>query len=144
MRKTLKEQLQYMQTHHPHKLHKIVSRLKEDFGEEIENYFYCHLTDKELYNAAVSHFENFNGTKGAHWTPETIKMKAGINFDEKDYTCLDFAYRANKIYSHIGDMMPEEHILKYAKRWLEDKDYPGDPSESSYHDAMEMLEYFSD
>lgn len=142
--RTLKEQLEHLQTHHPKKLHKIITKLKEDYGEEIEDYFFCHIMDRNLYDTAVAHFKNFNGTQGAHWTPEVIKMKANINFDEKEYTCLDFAYMANKIYSHIGDMMSEEHIFKYTKRLLEDKDYYGDASERSYHDAMEILEYYAD
>jgi hypothetical protein len=140
--KTFKEQLKHILEHNPDKMHKIINRIKDDFGDEIESYFFCHLTDEDMYNEAVSYFDNFNGIKGAHWMPEVIKMKSGINFDEKEYTCLDYAYEVNKVYSHGGDMFPEDHIFKYAKRLLEDPDYPGDASERAYHDAIKMIEHF--
>lgn len=142
--RTLKEQISHIQTHNPHKMHKIINRIVEDYGDEIEDYFYCHINNKELYDKAVSYFVDFNKRRGAHWMCDVIKMKANINFDEKEYTLYDYAYMANKLYSHAGDLMPEENILKLAKRKLEDEDYPGDPSEQSFHDAMEMLEYFEE
>jgi hypothetical protein len=140
--KTFKEQLKYIIEHKPEKIHSILHRIKEDFGDEIEDYFFCHITDHDMYNEAVSYFINFNGTKGAHWSPEAVKVKAGIDFEDKEYTCLDYSYMVNKIYSHIGDFTPEDHIHKYAKRLLEDEDYPGDASERAYHDAIKMIEHF--
>jgi hypothetical protein len=132
---------------HPNIDHDMVmmfaEEMPEEFDETLDKYEYgCHIATDKKYNEAVSYIKNFNGMKGAHWTPEVIKMKANINFDTTKYTLYDFAYMANKIYSHIGDIMPEEHILKYAKRLLEDKDYPGDPSERAYYDAMDMIEYY--
>lgn len=140
--KTLKEQIKHILEHNPHKMHNIINRIKDDFGDEIEDYFFCHITDEDMYHEAVSYFDNFNGVKGAHWIPDAIKMKSNIKFDEKEYTCLDYAYMVNKIYSHAGDMMPEDHIFKYAIRLLEDPDYPGDASERAYHDAIKMIEHF--
>ena len=144
MKRTLKEQIEHIAMHNPHKMPKIIFRIMEDYGEEIEDYFYCHL-NKELYEAVTPYLINFNKQHGAHWMCDTIKMKSGINFDEKEYTLYDYAYWVNKIYSHIGDIMPEDNIFKYAKRLLEsDDDYPGDASESAYHDAMEMLEHYKE
>lgn len=140
--RNLHEQIEHLIKHNPEKMHKIIHNLKEDYGEDIIDYFYCHIYSKEMYDKAVSYFHNFNGSKGAHWSPETIKNKAMINFDEKDYTLWDFSYMANKIYSHIGDLLMEENIIKYAKRLLEDKDYPGEASERAFHDAIKMVEYF--
>ena len=140
--KTFKEQIEHMAAHNHKRLLEVIHKIKEDFGEEIEEYFLCHITNNEMYNEAMSHVKNLNGTYGGHWSPEVIKIKANINFEHKDYTCLDYAYMVNKIYSHIGDLMPEEHIHKYAVRLLEDDDYPGDPSERAYKDAMHMIEYF--
>jgi hypothetical protein len=143
----LHERYEKIKHKHPDIDHKMVMMFAEEmpceFDEALDKFDYgYHIGSQKRYDEAVSYLVNFNGTKGAHWHPDTIRMKANINFDATKYTLWDFAYLANKLYSHIGDMMPEEHILKYAKRLLEDKDYPGDASERAYFDAMEMIEYY--
>lgn len=140
--KSFKEQLEHIAAHDHEKLLRIIHKIKDDFGDEIEEYFFCHITSLEMYNEAISHVKNLDGSFGGHWLPDSIKIKSGINFHDKDYTCYDYAYEVNKIYSHIGDIMPEDHIHKYAVRLLEDDDYPGDPSERAYKDAIKMIEYF--
>lgn len=140
--RTIHEQIDHIMQHNPEKMHKIIHHLEEDYGEEILGYFFCHIHSKEMYDKAVSYIKNFNGSKGAHWLPEIIKNKSMINFADKEYTLWDYSYMANKIYSHIGDLLMEENILKYAKRLLEDSDYPGNPSERAFHDAIKMIDYF--
>ena len=105
----------------------------------------CHIASERMYNEAVKYFENPNGTEGAYWDVSTVRIKSGIDFNTmKDYTLWDFAYMANMHYSDYGDFLGAEQILKMAKRDLEDKDYPGDPTERAYKDAKRRIKYFDD
>ena len=105
----------------------------------------CHIASERMYNEAVKYFENPNGTEGAYWDVSTIRIKSGIDFNSmKDYTLYDYAYMANMRYSDYGDFLGAEQILKMAKRDLEDKDYPGDPTERAYKDAKKRIKYFDD
>lgn len=105
----------------------------------------CHIASERMYNEAVKYFENPNGTEGAYWDIGTVRIKSGIDFNSmKDYTLWDFAYLANMHYSDYGDFLGAEQILKMAKRDLEDKDYPGDPTERAYKDAKRRIKYFDD
>lgn len=128
----------------PKNLYNIVENMIAEFGKEVENFFDCHIRDKDFYNEAVSCFCNFDGTKGAHWTIEAIEKNTSIDFDKQEYTLLDYAYVVNMKYSDDGDLMSSESIFKSSKRYLDDKDYYGDPSERAYHDAMRRTEYFLD
>lgn len=103
----------------------------------------CHIASERMYKEAVSYFENQNGTEGAYWDVNTVKMKSGIDFNTfKDYTLWDFAYMANMHYSDYGDFLSTDMIFRMAKRDLEDKDYPGDPTERAYKDAKKRIKYF--
>lgn len=105
----------------------------------------CHIASERMYNEAVKYFENPNGSEGPYWDVSTIRIKSGIDFNSmKDYTLYDFAYLANQHYSDYGDFLGAEQILKMAKRDLEDKDYPGDPTERAYKDAKRRIKYFDD
>lgn len=101
-----------------------------------------HIVSKEMYEKAVQYFVNPDGSKGAKWSIDEVKNKTNIDFDSKDYTLLDFAYTLNMKYSDIGDITSTEMLLKYSKRYLEDADYYGDPSERAYYDAKERIKYF--
>ena len=105
----------------------------------------CHIASERMYNEAVKYFENPNGSEGPYWDVSTIRIKSGIDFNSmKDYTLWDYAYLANMHYSDYGDFLGAEQILKMAKRDLEDKDYPGDPTERAYKDAKRRIKYFDD
>ena len=105
----------------------------------------CHIASERMYNEAVKYFENPNGSEGPYWDVSTIRIKSGIDFNSmKDYTLWDFAYLANMHYSDYGDFLGAEQILKMAKRDLEDKDYPGDPTERAYKDDKRRIKYFDD
>ena len=105
----------------------------------------CHIASERMYNEAVKYFENPNGSEGPYWDVSTIRIKSGIDFNSmKDYTLWDFAYLANMHYSDYGDFLGADQILKMAKRDLEDKDYPGDPTERAYKDAKRRIKYFDD
>ena len=106
----------------PYLMMEILEEMHEDWGESVEEYFCQHITNLKQYEKYAKHFVNFDETKGPHWTVEQIKEKAGIDFNSKKYTCYDFAYAVNMIYSDWGDLYETEKIFKSAKRWLEDKD----------------------
>lgn len=105
----------------------------------------CHIASERMYNEAVKYFENPNGSEGPYWDVSTIRIKSGIDFNTmKDYTIFDICYLANMHYSDYGDFLSAEQIIKMAKRDLEDKDYPGDPTERAYKDAKRRIKYFDD
>lgn len=129
----------------PEKLCAIIDNIVMEYGDEVEDFFICHIKDKKCYEEYVSYFKNFDGTKGAHFSLDTLRQKiSNIDFDKKDYTFFDFAYTINMRYSDDGDLMSFENLVKSAKRYLEDPDYPGDPSERALEDAKEREEYFSE
>lgn len=146
MHETLKKYKE-LKEKHPTIDHDLVMSFADEMPEEFENvlmvYEYgCHIVSEQKYKEYVSYFENFDGTDGPHWAVEVIEQKCSIDFDKKEYTLLDFCYVVNMRYSDDGDLMSTDNILKSAKRYLEDKDYPGDPSERAYHDAIKRKKYF--
>ena len=135
--------------HNEHFDHHLVMSWREQMPEEFakrmyEEEFGCHIYDSHFYEEAVSHFVNPDGSKGAHWSVATIKSKSGIsNFEEKEYTCYDYAYVVNMLYSDYGNIFAEpSYYLRMAKNYLTDGDYYGDPSERAYCDAVERMHYF--
>jgi hypothetical protein len=126
-------------------VHHFAKNMPYQFETVINEYEYgCHLMSEDMYNKAVACFENPDGTKGAHWEVDTIKQKSGIDFDNKDYTLLDYAYSVNMSYSDRGDLLSQDNVFKDGKRYLEDKDYYGEPSERAYKDAKKRIKYFYD
>lgn len=103
-----------------------------------------HIVSKEMYEDAVDCLVNQDGSKGAKWSLTEIENKVNIDFDNKDYTLMDYAYTLNMKYSDIGDLTSTDMLMKIAKRYLEDKDYYGDPSERAYFDAKERIKYFEE
>lgn len=103
-----------------------------------------HIVSKEMYEDAVNCLVNQDGSKGAKWSLTEIENKVNIDFDNKDYTLMDYAYTLNMKYSDIGDLISTDMLMKIAKRYLEDKDYYGDPSERAYFDAKERIKYFEE
>lgn len=103
-----------------------------------------HIVSKEMYEDAVDCLVNQDGSKGAKWSLTEIENKVNIDFDNKDYTLMDYAYTLNMKYSDIGDLISTDMLMKIAKRYLEDKDYYGDPSERAYFDAKERIKYFEE
>lgn len=129
--------------------HKLVMRWREKMPESFaitmyEDEYGCHIFSEDLYEEATSYFVNPDGSKGPHWSITTIKEKSGIDFDTKDYTCYDYAYVVNMLYSDYSIVFVEPtYYLKMAKAYLTDEDYPGeDASERAYHDAVHRIEYF--
>ena len=81
--------------------------------------------------------ENFDGTRGEHYSSEQteeVAEKLGISFDE--YSEMDFCLTVNMMYSDYGHVLKkyvspdkELHVCaELAKAFLEDPDGP-DPSE---------------
>jgi hypothetical protein len=133
---------------HPNIDHEMIMRFAEEMPTEFEmsimEYEHgCHIASQRMYDEAVSYFENPNGTEGAYWDVNTVKMKSNMDFNTfKDYTLWDLAYMANMHYSDYGDFLSADMLIKMAKRDLEDKDYPGDPTERAYKDAKRRIKYF--
>lgn len=103
-----------------------------------------HIVSKEMYENAVDCLVNQDDSKGPKWSLTEIENKVNIDFDNKDYTLMDYAYALNMKYSDIGDLISTDMLMKIAKRYLEDKDYYGDPSERAYFDAKERIKYFEE
>jgi hypothetical protein len=137
------EHIKKMIKHNPHRVMEILEEMVEDYGEDILEYFNCHITTEATYNQYASELKNFNGVKGPHWTLSDIKAKCTTNFDEKDYTFYDYAYIVNMIYSDGGDLISVDNIFTYAHRYLSDPDYWGDPSQRAYLIGKMRHEYFN-
>lgn len=136
MKMNWRENVSEILKEHPFKIMEIIEEMYEDWGDSVTEYFCQHITSKEQYEKYAKHFKNFDETTGPHWDIETIKEKSGLNFENKDYTCYDFAYAVNMKYSDDGDLMSTENIFKSAKRYLEDKDSGiKDPSTRAYKDG---------
>ena len=132
---------------HPDIDHDMVMEFAQDMPDEFETalmeYKYgCHIATKSMYDEAVSYFENQDGTEGAHWDINTIKAKAGIDFNTKEYTLWDYAYMVNMHFSDYGDKISTDLIFFMAKRDLEDKDYYCNPSERAYKDAKRRIKHY--
>lgn len=145
----LMEKYKEVKEKHPNIDHDMVMEFAEDMPEEfdmaLDRYLYgCHIVSKDMYCEAVSYFVNPDGSKGAKWSIDDIKNKTSIDFENKDYTLLDYIYAVNMKYSDIGDLVSTDVLMKIAKRYLEDKDYPGEPSERSYHNAKKRIRYFEE
>lgn len=103
-----------------------------------------HIVSKEMYEKAVDCLVNQDGSKGPKWNLTEIENKINIDFDSKDYTLMDYAYTLNMKYSDIGDLISTDMLMKITRRYLEDKDYYGEPSERAYFDAKERIKYFEE
>lgn len=111
-----------------------------------ERKYGCHIVDVDMYTKAVSLFEwvDDRGT-GAKWSVEDIEKVSGIDFDDKEYTLLDFAYVMNMLYADNCNVFTDtSYYIKMSKNYLEDNDYMGDPSERAYKNAKKRIKYFSE
>jgi hypothetical protein len=128
--------------------HKLVHSWKDKMPHEFakvmfEHEYGCHIFSEEMYNEAVQYFESPDGSKGPHWSIESIKAKTSIDFSSTPYTCYDYCYAVNMFYSDFGHIYTEpSYYLKMAKSYLTDVDYFGDPSERAYHNAQKRVKYF--
>lgn len=138
----LMENLSRILKNNPDRMFEIVEELFEKYGDEIEMFFTSHIENQSTYDKFISVIKNFDGSKGGHWSVEQIKEVAKINFDEKPYTCYDFAYVMNMRYSDDGQRMNTDYLIASAKDYLEDVDYWGDPSTRAYCEGKKRYEYF--
>ena len=130
---------------------KIIEEWREDMPEEFAEYMFrkeygCHIVDRNMYDEAISYLKwaNEKGT-GAKWSVEDIKKVSDIDFDEKDYYLLDYAYVMNMLWSDYCNVFTDtSYYIKMAKNYLEDDDYMGDASERAYKNAKKRIKYFEE
>ena len=122
-------------------------KMPDEFAKAVfEEEYGCHIIDRDMYDKAVSYFEWSNDKgMGAKWSVEDIEKLSGIDFDDKDYYLLDYAYVVNMLYSDYGHIFSDpSYYLKMAKAYLEDPDYCGDPDERAYKNAVKRIRYHED
>ena len=129
----------------------VIDEWRDDMPEQFRDYIFkteygCHITSKDFYNEAVDLLEWANGKgKGAKWSVEDIKSVSGIDFDNKDYYELDFAYVMNMLWSDYCNIFTDTgYYIKMAQNYLEDADYMGDASERAYKNAKKRIKYFTE
>lgn len=99
----------------------------EDLEEELYSDVYgCHFNEWML-EKAYEHFDNEDGTKGAHWSLEdtnSVAKQYGIDF--VNFNQYDWNYVMNMVYSdYYGSVNNEiSAYVKIAKKFLQDKDAP--------------------
>lgn len=126
----------------------IVEEWKEDMPENFAEYmlkleYGCHIIDSSMYDEAVSYLKWMDDRgKGAKWSTEDIKKASGIDFDEKDYYPMDYAYVCNMLYSDYCNIFTDtNYYLKMARNYLEDIDYCGEVDERAYKNAKKRIKY---
>lgn len=139
---SIEHKLAHILKHNPDLLFDIIEDIEEYFDADLEEFFTCHIDNKETYEKFVEVIKNFDGTKGGHWNIEQIKTNARIDFTKTEYTCYDYAYVVNMRYSDDGQRMNIESIFESAKDYLEDSDYWGNPSERAYKEGKKRYNYF--
>lgn len=130
---------------------KVIDEWREDMPDQFirfmfESEYGCHITSEDFYNEAVSLLEWVNGKgSGAKWTIEEIRNAANIDFDEKDYYELDYAYVMNMLWSDYCNVFTDpSYYIKMAQNYLEDSDFMGDASERAYKNAKKRIRYFEE
>ena len=102
-----------------------------DLYEELEEYLYekvygCHFNEW-LSKKAVEELHNEDGTNGSHWTyDQAISIAKQYNVSFTSFNEYDWYYVINMIYSDYYGAISNEAsaYVKFAKRFLEDKDAP--------------------
>ena len=126
----------------------IVEEWRRDMPENFAEYmlkleYGCHIVDSSMYNEAISYLK-WAGDKGigAKWSIDEIKKASGIDFDDKAYYIMDYAYVCNMLWSDYCNIFTDtSYYLKMAQNYLEDSDYMGDPSERAYKNAKKRIKY---
>lgn len=129
----------------------IVEEWRDSMPENFAEYMFrkeygCHIVDVNFYNKAISYLKWSNGKgMGAKWSVDEIKKVSGIDFDDKDYYLLDFAYIMNMLWSDYCNVFTDSsYYIKMSVDYLEDVDYMGDPSERAYKNAKKRIRYFKE
>lgn len=127
--------------------HELVKHWRDNMPEQFAKRMYedkygKHIVDEDFYETAVSYL-NWGGRHGAKWTLADISTLAKINFDEKPYYEMDFAFVVNKLYAdNCAIINDASYFLRMAQAYLESKNYPGKPDERAYLDACELIDYY--
>ena len=96
-----------------------------------------HILSEDVYNDIMKHIN-----VKPRFDTDTLEspMFRNIDFDSKDYTMYDMLYTMNRLYMIYGNMVETvDGFVSMAKACLEDKYYPGDPSEKAFIEAEMYL-----
>lgn len=126
---------------------KLIAEWRDEMPEEyikkmFEEEYGCHIAyNTEMYEEAVSLLKwAGNKGEGEKWSVEDVEKVSGIDFDDKEYYPLDFAYVMNMLYSDYCDIFTEtSYYVKMARNYLEDSDYPGEADERAYKNAKKRI-----
>ena len=139
---------EYLRQEDPEFDHKMMLCFKKKMPHEFAKLMYekkygHHIYDREMYNEGVDTLKWVEDKgKGAKWTYDEVIKLSNINFGAKKYNECDYAYVVNRLYSLYCNVFTEpSYYLKMAKNYLEDPNYPGDPSERAYHCIAERQKY---
>lgn len=146
----IKKKIKHLIEKDTEKVYELIEDMVDEYGDTViqiidEHVYGCHITDESMYEKAVNLLKNPDGSYGAKWTVEDIKRKSQINFEDEEYTEHDYAYIVNMMHSDYSHTIKDPDILmKISEKYLEDDDYPGDPSERAYHSAKKRIKYFTE
>lgn len=126
--------------------HDLVLHWKDNMPEQFAKRMYeekygCHIVDEDMYEDAIA-LLSWNGRHGAKWTVNEIVTLSRINFEEKPYYEMDYAYVVNCMYADFCTIISDaSYYLKMAVAYLESKNYQGKSDERAYHDAYARIQY---
>lgn len=127
--------------------HKLVKHWRDNMPEQFAKRMYedkygKHIVDEDFYEIAVSYLK-WGGRHGAKWTLDEIVALARINFDEKPYYEMDFAFTVNRLYADNCTIFNDaSYFLKMAQAYLESKNYAGKSDERAYNDACALIKHY--
>lgn len=117
-----------------------MSKMKDEATDMLNNLKWGnHIGSARFYEEKVKDLILPNGTHGPKWDVKTLENLSGIKFEHQNYYALDYALVANYFYAEFSSIFTEPtYYLQMAKKWLESKNYNGDPSERGYLLAQDI------
>lgn len=111
-----------------------MSKMKEEATEMLNKVKWGnHIGSANFYEEKVKNLILPTGAHGPKWDVKTIENLSGIKFANQNYYALDYALVVNYFYAEFSSIFTEPtYYLQMAKKWLESKNYKGDPSERGY------------
>lgn len=139
---TVREKTEYLIKNKPGEIVKLMEtwamKMKDQANLALDLAIYGkHILTEDVYNKAMAKLE-----VKPKFDIDVLEepMIRNINFDSKDYTVYDMLYIMNRLYMMYHDIVDSmEDYAAMAKACLEDKHYPGDPSEKAFYEVEKIL-----